>query len=119
MTLKIEVKDSRSHGKKQDLWHSRANINLHKEHFCASFSHLRNINILNFDLENLGQSRKVEKTGLMPFDIEYQPMQKAFLTSSHHFPDIIYFPKFFDLENIGQGYDVQHLQWRHNTCLPI
>ena len=60
--------------KKPDLRHLIANINLHKEHFCASFCHLQDINILNIALENLRESHMVEKIGLMPFDSIYQPL---------------------------------------------
>ena len=41
---------------------------------------------------------------------------RAFVASSHCFPDIIYnmnIQKCCDLENIVQGHDVQHSQWQH------
>ena len=43
---------------------SIANINLHKSHnkyFCTSSYRLRDISMLNFDLENLGQVHGGEK----------------------------------------------------------
>ena len=61
---------------------------------------------------------------MVPFDGKYQPLQQSYLgmfrwlspfTSYSHF-------KIRYLENIGQGHDVQHSQWRHstaNTCLAI
>ena len=37
---------------------------------------------------------------------------------SHRFPDIVYlyFQKYCDPENIGQGHNVQHSQWHHSMA---
>ena len=48
----------------------------------------------------------------------YKSHTRAYFASSHHSPDIKYydFQKLCDLENIGQGHDAQHLQWRHSIA---
>ena len=48
----------------------------------------------------------------------YKRRTWAFFASSHRVPDIEYYDcqKFFDLEDIGQGHDVQHSQWHHSMA---
>ena len=76
--------------------------------------------ILTFVLENLGQGRAVEKRHLRHSVMNiylYKSRTLVIFTSSHRISDIIYyiFPeKLFDFENIGQGHDAQHSQWRHS-----
>ena len=101
-----------------------ANINMHKSHnghFCASSYRLGDINILNFDIENIGQGHVIEKRDLRHSITNIKVCEsrtRAFIASSHSFSDILYLyiSRNFDLENIIQGLDVQHSQWRHSMA---
>ena len=89
----------------------------HNGHFCASSYRLRDINILNFYLENLGQGHVVEKLDSCHSIKVYKSRREALtIVIALTVFQILYiyiFPEFCYLRNIGQGHDVQHSQWRY------
>ena len=77
---------------KRDLRHSIVNIKLHKcqtDHFCTSYYHLQEINILTFDIKNWGQGNLVEKRNLRHLIVNlHKSHREHFCASSHGFLDI-------------------------------
>ena len=90
LTLKIN-----GHGVQHSQWcHSKVNSNLYKSHatnFCVISYRQREINILNFDLENLGRYHGGGKRDLRR-SIANTNLHKShtchFLASSHRFQNI-------------------------------